>query len=323
MKAASVYTQKMVSGWSRRRTGYWSVLGRDVRRDKWLYLMLVPAALYFLIFVYKPIWGLKIAFQEYNVFLGSAGSPWVGFENFVKFFTGPYFWRLLKNTVLISMYGLVFGFPVPIILALLFNEVRSKGLRRFTQTCTYIPHFISAVVVAGIVTNFLSPSTGIVNNIIAAFGGERQYFLIRPENFRAIYTIMGIWKSAGFNSIIYLSALTAIDSELYEAAVLDGANKWKQVWHVTLPSILPTIVMMLIMNVGNLLNVGYETIILLYQPSTYETADVINTYVYRTGLLDSQYSTGAAIGMFNGVVGLLLVCGSNYISKRLTEYSLW
>lgn len=302
---------------------YLQMLKKDIARDWRLYVMLIPAVIYFFLFVYRPIWGLQIAFREYNIFLGYEGSPWVGLKNFTAFFTGPYFWRLLKNTVLISIYGLVFGFPVPIILALLFNEVRCSGFRRFVQTCTYIPYFISAVVVAGLVTNFLSPSTGIVNQIIAACGGERQYFLTKPEWFRPIYTIMNIWKNAGFNSIIYLSALTAVNAELYEAAVLDGAGRWKQTWHITLPSILPTIVMMLIMNVGNMLNVGYETILLLYQPATYETADVINTYVYRTGLMDSQYSQAAAVGMFNGFVGLLLVCGANYISKRLTEYSLW
>ncbi len=302
---------------------YFSVLAGDIRRDFRLYLMLVPVILFFVIFVYRPMWGLKIAFQDYNIYLGSKGSPWVGFKNFIDFFTGPYFWRLLKNTLLISLYGLLFGFPIPIILALLFNEMRRTGIRKIGQTATYIPHFVSAVVVAGLVTNFLAPNTGIINNIIAKFGGERQYFLMEPKYFRGVYTIMNIWRSAGFNSIIYLSALTSVDETLYEAAVLDGANRWKQIWHVTLPGILPTIVTMLIINLGNILNVGYETIILLYQPATYETADVISTYVYRTGLIDGQYSLGAAIGMFNGVVGFILVFVTNKISKRVTEYSLW
>ena len=302
---------------------YFRELKRDLFRDKLLYLMFIPTALFFIFFVYRPIWGLQIAFRDYKVFSGLEGSEWIGFKNFIDFFSGPYFWRLIKNTFLISLYGLVFGFPVPIILALMFNEVRSKALKKFTQSSMYIPYFISAVIVAGLVTNFLSPSTGVINNMIAFFGGERQYFLSKPECFRAVYTLMNIWKTAGFNSIIYMAALTAIDAELYEAAVLDGANRWRQTWHVTLPCILPTIVMMLITNIGNMLNVGYETIILLYQPATYETADVINTYVYRTGLLDAQYSQAAAIGLFNGTIGLILVCGANYLSKRLTEYSLW
>lgn len=302
---------------------YFKRLGNDIKRDKLLYLMLIPFAAYFIIFVYKPMYGLQIAFKDYNVFKGVSESPWVGMENFTEFFSGPYFWRILKNTVMISLYDLVFCFPAPIILALLFNEVKSKGFKKFAQTSTYIPYFISAVVIAGLVTSFLSPSTGIVNNIIALFGGERTYFLTQPHYFRGIFTIMNIWKTAGFNSIIYLSALTAIDEGLYEAAVIDGANRWKQTTHITLPGIMPTMVMMFIMKIGNMLNVGYELIILLYQPTTYETADVINTYVYRTGLVDANYSLAAAVGLFNGLVGMVLVCTANSVSKRVTEYGLW
>ena len=302
---------------------YFKTLQRDIIQDKLLYVMLIPFILFYLIFQYKPMLGLVTAFQDYNVFLGIKDSPWVGFENFQKFFTSPYFWRTLKNTVAISLYDLAFCFPAPIILALLFNEIRCRWFKSITQTATYIPYFISSVIIAGMATSFLSPSTGIINNIIAVLGGERRYFLTQPQYFRGIYTIMNIWKTVGFNSIIYLSALTAVDSSLYEAAMLDGASRWKQTIHITLPSILPTIVMMLIMKVGHLFNVGYETIILLYQPSTYETADVINTYVYRTGLVGAQYSLASAVGLFNGVVGMVLVFGANYVSKRVTEYSLW
>lgn len=302
---------------------YFRRLGVDIMRDKLLYIMLIPFVAYFVIFVYKPMAGLQIAFKEYNVFKGISESPWVGLNNFVEFFSGPYFWRILRNTVVISLYDLAFCFPAPIILALLFNEVRQKTFKKFAQTATYIPYFISSVVIAGLVTSFLSPSTGIVNNIIALFGGERKYFLTQPEYFRGIFTIMNIWKTAGFNSIIYLSALTAIDEGLYEAAVIDGAGRWKQTTHITLPGIMPTMVMMFIMKIGNMLNVGYEQIILLYQPTTYETADVINTYVYRTGLIDADYSLAAAVGLFNGLVGMILVCTTNYLSKRITEYSLW
>ena len=305
------------------RGAYFKTLKRDIIQDKLLYVMLIPFILFYLIFQYKPMLGLVTAFQDYNVFLGIKDSPWVGFENFQNFFTSPYFWRTLKNTVAISLYDLAFCFPAPIILALLFNEIRCRWFKSITQTATYIPYFISSVIIAGMVTSFLSPSTGIINNIIAALGGERRYFLTQPQYFRGIYTIMNIWKTVGFNSIIYLSALTAVDSSLYEAAMLDGASRWKQTIHITLPSILPTIVMMLIMKVGHLFNVGYETIILLYQPSTYETADVINTYVYRTGLVEAQYSLASAVGLFNGVVGMVLVFGANYVSKRVTEYSLW
>ena len=307
----------------KKKVGYFRLLGHDMWRDRWLYCMMLPTLAFFVLFVYRPMWGLRIAFQDYNVFLGASKSPWVGFDNFVAFLTGPYFWRLMKNTVLISLYALCFGFPLPIILALLFNEMRCKSVQKIARTATYIPHFVSAVVVAGMVTNFLSPSTGIINNLIAAFGGERKYFLMESKYFRIIYTLMNIWRSAGFSSIIYLAALTAVDNSLYEAAVIDGANRIKQIWHVAIPAILPTIVIIFITNLGNLLNVGYETIILLYQPSTYETADVISTYVYRTGLLDGQYSLGAAIGMFNGLIGFILVYVANKVSNRVTGYGLW
>ena len=269
------------------------------------------------------MFGLQIAFKNYNVFQGISESPWVGFEHFKTFFTSPFFGRTLKNTLMLSLYNMLFAFPAPIILALMFNEVQKIKFKKFVQTCTYIPHFISVVIVASLVTSFLSPSSGVINTIISAFGGEKVYFLTKPEYFRTIYTIMGIWQSTGFNSIVYLSVITAIDTSLYEAAMIDGANKWKQITNVTIPSILPTIVMMFIMRLGNILNVGYESIILLYQPATYETADTIGTYIYRVGLENSQYSLATAVGLVNGVVGLLLVILSNTISKRVTEYGLW
>lgn len=298
-------------------------LWKDIRQDKLLYLMmLLPIAIYIL-FIYKPMLGLQIAFKDYNVFQGIEDSPWIGFENFKTYFTSPFFTRTLKNTIMLSLYNMIFSFPAPIILALMFNEVRNTNLKKFVQTCTYIPHFISVVIVASLVTSFLSPTSGIINTLISAFGGEKVYFLTKPEYFRAIYTIMGIWQGTGFNSIVYLSVITAIDSSLYEAAMLDGANKWNQITHVTLPSILPTIVMMFIMRLGNTLNVGYESILLLYQPSTYETADTIGTYVYRIGLENSQYSLATAVGLVNGIVGLILVVLSNKLSKHVTEYGLW
>ena len=302
---------------------YLSKLCTDIMRDKLLYIMLIPFVVYFVLFVYKPMYGLQIAFKDFNVFKGITDSPWVGMRNFTEFFQGPYFKRILVNTLMISLYDLIFCFPAPIIMALLFNELRVEKFKKFAQTTVYIPYFISAVVVAGLVTNFLSLNTGIINNFIALFGGERQYFLVQPQYFRGVYTVMNIWKTTGFNSIIYISALTSIDEGLYEAAVIDGASRWKQTLHITLPCLMPTMIMMFIMKIGNTLNVGYEQIILLYQPSTYETADVINTYVYRTGLLDANYSLASAVGLFNGVVGMILVCVTNYISKRITEYSLW
>ena len=301
----------------------WQIFWKDLKRDKLLYLLLILPITVYALFYYKPMFGLQMAFKNYNVFQGISESPWVGFEHFKTFFTSPFFGRTLKNTLMLSLYNMLFAFPAPIILALMFNEVQKIKFKKFVQTCTYIPHFISVVIVASLVTSFLSPSSGVINTIISAFGGEKVYFLTKPEYFRTIYTIMGIWQSTGFNSIVYLSVITAIDTSLYEAAMIDGANKWKQITNVTIPSILPTIVMMFIMRLGNILNVGYESIILLYQPATYETADTIGTYIYRVGLENSQYSLATAVGLVNGIVGLLLVILSNTISKRVTEYGLW
>jgi len=252
-------------------------------RDRHLYIMLIPFLLYYIIFYYKPFAGLKMAFQDYQPFLGIEGSRWVGFDNFVTFFTGPYFWRLIGNTLLISIYNLIFAFPIPIILAILFNEVKNSRFRTAVQTISYMPRFISTVVIAGLVVNFLSPSTGIVNILLEKFGIESVYFLTKPEYFRAIFVLQGIWASAGFGSVIFYSAISSIDLELYEAATIDGAGRWKQTLHITLPSLLPTIGIMLILQIGNIMNVGYEMIILLYQPVTYETADIIGSYVYPYG----------------------------------------
>jgi putative aldouronate transport system permease protein len=298
-------------------------LKRDLYRDWQLYLLLVPAVAYYILFIYKPFYGLQIAFKDYSLFKGIAASKWVGFEHFVKFFQGPYFLRTLKNTFFIGLYGVVFSFPAPIIFALLLNEMQNKKLRGMIQTLSYMPYFISIVVVAGLVVNLLSPSTGLINMIIKKFGGEPIYFLTQPNMFRPIYILMYIWKDTGFASIIYFAALSSIDPQLYEAAYMDGANKFKRMMHITLPGILPTIMILLILKLGTILNVGYESIILLYQPATYEKADVINTFVYRTGIAEGRYDVATAVGLFNGVVSLILVSASNIISKKTTEYGIW
>ncbi len=285
-------------------------------RDRYLYLLIAPMIIWTFLFKYKPLYSLQIAFKDYNLYKGINASPWVGFEHFETFFTGPYFLRTLSNTFILNAVILVIGFPVPIILALLINEVRSKGFKKWIQTATYLPHFISAVVIAGIVINFLSPSSGVVNLILERFGLEKIYFLIKPEYFRGIFVSMNIWQEAGFNSIVFLAALSSIDIQQYEAARIDGANKWKQVLHVTIPGIMPTIMIMLIIRIGNLLNLSFEKIILLYNPSTYETADVLSTFVYRTGLVNAQYDLGAAIGLFEALVAFVLVFGANRLSKK-------
>lgn len=295
----------------------------EVKKNWQLYTLFVPCIIWYLLFVYKPMTGVVIAFMDYNPFRGISGSEWVGLSNFYDFFRGPYFTLTLKNTVLISLYSLIFEFPASIILALMINEVRNKYFKSFIQTFSFMPYFISIVVVAGITVNFLSPSTGIVNILLSRLGFERIYFLSLPEYFRSIFVSMNIWKNAGFNALIYIAALTGVDPNLYEAAKIDGVNKWQEIFYITIPGIMPTIVVMLIMRVGSMLQIGYESIILLYQPVTYQTADIINTYVYRIGLLNQNYGLSTAVGLFNSVVALLLVVLANYTSKKFTENSMW
>lgn len=302
---------------------YWRKLGKDIIRDKYLYLMLLPCLAYYIIFHYFPMYGLQIAFKDYNIFKGISDSKFVGLYHFNRFFHSPEFGRVLRNTITISLYSLAVGFTAPIVMALLLNEVRRKWFSSFVQTIVYIPHFISMVVVAGLVVNLLSPSYGLVNMIIQKLGGEKIYFMMEPKYFRTIYVLMNAWKETGFASIVYIAALTAVDTQLYEAAMIDGAGRWKQTLYVTIPGILPTIITMLIMRIGNILLLGYEGIILLYQPSTYEVADIISSYVYRCGMRETQYSYAAAVDLFNGVISLILVMSANRISRKLTETSLW
>lgn len=261
---------------------------RDLRRDYLLYIMILPMMLWFLIFLYKPMIGLQIAFKDFSLWRGIAGSEWIGFDHFVTLFSDDYFIRAIKNTFVISFYSLLFAFPFPILLAVMFNEFRNTWLKRGAQTIVYLPHFISVVVLAGIVVNFMSPSTGVVNHILEALGFERIYFLAQPEFFRPIFIGSNIWKEAGFESIVYMAAIAGINPELYEAARVDGANRWKIIRHVTIPCIIPTILIMLIIRIGNIVEVGFEYVILLYQPSTYESADVISTFIYRNGLVRIQ-----------------------------------
>lgn len=301
----------------------------DLKKNRELYLMLIPAILFYLVFCYGPMYGAIIAFKDYSPRLGILGSEWVGFKHFESFFTGPYFFRILKNTLVISISSLVCGFPAPIILALLINELTKKRFAKFVQTITYLPHFISLVVLCGMIKSF-TLNTGFINNLLVMITGgawEPRTFLNEPQYFVPIYVISNIWQQVGWGSIIYLSALTSIDQELYEAAMIDGAGRWRQTWHVTLPGILPVIVIQLILNIGGLLGVGYEKIILLYNESTRETADVISTFVYRRGLLAeggaNQWSYSTAVGLFNSVINFLLIIMANRISGWLTDTSLW
>ena len=301
---------------------YFHFLKRDFVRYRGLYFMFLPVIIYFVLFHYMPMYGAQIAFKDFTPNGGIEGSVFVGVKHFESFFNGLYFTRLMKNTLLLSAYQMLFGFPAPIILALMMNELRVKAFKRFVQTVTYLPYFVSLMVVCSLVINF-SAYNGLFNDIAVIFGGERTSLLLQPQNYRPLHIGSGIWQNLGWNSIVYISALSAIDQELYEAAVIDGAGRWKQTLHVTLPGILPTIVIMLIMRLGQVMNIGFEKIILLYNDATLETADVISTYVYRRGLLDASYSFSSAVGLFNSVVNTFLLVTANAISNKLNETSLF
>ena len=263
-----------------------------------------------------------MAFMDYSPRLGFEGSEWIGWANFTRFFNSPYCMQLIRNTLVLSVYGIIFGFPAPIILALLLNELKSMKFKKVVQTVTYLPHFISLVVVCGIIKDF-TMSTGLITDIVVFFGGERTSLIQDPNLYRTIYIVSDIWQGVGWGSIIYLSALAGVDEQLYEAAAIDGAGRWKQLLNVTIPGITPTIITMLIMKLGQVLGSSYEKTILLYNEATYETADVISSYIYRVGLLDRDWGYSAAIGLFNSVINLILLIVANKISKKVTETSLW
>lgn len=284
--------------------------------------MALPVIAFYICFSYIPIYGLQIAFKNFSPGLGIFGSPWNGFQHFVDFFQGPYFVRTLRNTLLISLYTLIFSFPAPIFLALMLNEVKSTGLKRTIQTASYLPHFISLVVICGIIKEF-TQADGLINNIFALFGGTKSTMLIDPKKFRAIYVISDLWQTIGWNSIIYLSALSGVDPNLYDAAAIDGAGRFQKIIHVTIPGIIPTVIIMFILRVGQFMNVGYEKILLLYNSNTYETADVISTFIYRKGLIESNFGFSTAVGLFNALVNFVLVIAVNKISAKVGETSLW
>ncbi len=295
---------------------------RDLRLNKYLYIMILPVIAFYLVFCYAPMYGVIIAFKDFAPMKGIMGSRWVGLLYFRQFFTSIYAWRTIRNTLLLSIYSLLWGFPAPILLALLLNEVKHIAFKKVVQTVTYLPHFISLIVACGLIVNF-TQQQGLINNLIAMLGGQRVLFLQKPEWFRTIYIGSGIWQEIGWGSIIYLAALGGIDTELYEAAAMDGAGRWKQTIHVTLPGIMPTIVILLIMNIGHLMSVGYEKVILLYNPLTYTTADIISSFVYRMGLQNFNYGYATAVGLFNSVVNLVLLVAANFISRKVNETSLW
>ncbi|GHU24542.1 putative multiple-sugar transport system permease YteP [Spirochaetia bacterium] len=305
----------------KRSSGNWVL--DELLHYKGLYFMLIPVVAYYVIFCYVPMYGVQMAFRDFSPRLGITGSPWAGLRHFREFFGSIYFVRLLRNTILINFYGLIFGFPVPIIFAILLNELRLKKFKGFVQTVSYLPHFVSIVVIAGIIKSFTA-----TDGLFSVLGSQwfsfpKQNMLMIPDYFRSIYVISDIWQEMGWSSIIYIAALSGINSELYEAAEVDGAGRFRQIWHVTLPGLIPIIMTMLVLRIGSMLFLGFEKVFLLYNEGIYETADVISTYVYRKGLIDGSFSFSTAVGLFNSVVNMVLLVSANRISKRLTQQSLW
>lgn len=296
-------------------------LRRAIRRDKLLYLMLVPGVTHLLLFKIAPIGALVIAFQDYSPFQG-LGSPWVGLHQFARFFEDPNAWRLVKNTLILAFGTLLFSFPVPIVFALFLNEVRTRWLRKAVQTVSFVPYFISSAVLVSILYTLLSPQGGLVNEVIKAVGGQPISFFTEPDWFRPSYIGMNIWQTFGYGTIIYIAAMASIDPALYESAEIDGAGRWKKMWHVTLPSIRPMMVVMLILAIGQILAVDLDKILLMYNPSVYDTADVVQTYVFRQAFASEgfpDYSYGAAVGLIQGVVALVMILSANRAAKKFND----
>lgn len=304
------------------KESWFTTVSKDFKRNRTIYLLLIPVLLYYIMFHYAPMYGSVIAFQNFKPQKGILGSDFVGLMHFKNFFNSPFFGRVLLNTLRISFSSIIFGFPAPILLALLLNELKFPRFAKVVQNITYMPHFISLVVICSLIREF-TLDTGVINYILGFFGFEATSLLNFPQYFTTVYVASGIWQEIGWGSIIYLAALSGLDPALYEAATIDGANRFDQMLHVTLPGILPTIIIMLILKLGQVLSVGYEKIILLYNDNTMSVADVISTYVYAKGLLDLDWSFSSAVGLFNSIINFLFLNVANFISKKTSEYSLW
>lgn len=301
---------------------YHKRLVKDLIRHKKLYLMLLPIIAYYIIFCYYPMYGAQVAFKDYVPKLGIEGSPFVGWKHFIEFFDSVYFTRLIRNTLSINFLCLLISFPAPILLAILLNEVRNQKFKKIVQTISYLPHFISTVVIAGMILEFTS-TNGFITTICSWFGMPNQNLMYNPNLFQPIYVLSEVWQGIGWGSIIYIAGIAGINGELYEAARIDGAGRIKQIFHVTIPGILPIIITMFILRVGNMMSLGFEKVFLLYNSSIYETADVISTYVYRKGLVDMNYSFSTAVGLFNSAINLILLFSANKLCKKFTDNSLW
>lgn len=305
-----------------RSGGYWARLGKNLIRDKWLYLLLLPGLVFFFIFKYIPMYDLRIAFMDYNPFDPSK-SQWVGFQQFTDLFTKPAFLKVFKNTIVISLWKMVIGFPIPIILALLMNEMRSIKFKKVSQTLLYLPYFISWIIMGGLIMNFLDPSTGIITAIIKAFTGQDMQVLTSKSAFVPMLVISDVYKGMGWGTIIYFAALSGVDPQLYEAASIDGAKRFKQLLHITIPAIMPTVIIMLILNCNNILNAGFDQIFMLYSAPVYDVADIIDTYVYRIGIKQTNYSFSTAAGMFKSVIALILIVSVNFAAKKSGNEGIW
>lgn len=306
-----------------RKQNYFYRLGKDLKRNYILYLMLLPVIAYYAIFAYAPMYGVQLAFRDFMPKLGITGSPWIGMENFQRFFNSYLFMDILKNTLQISIYSLLVGFPMPIIFALFLNYVRFGKLKKTVQMVSYAPYFISMVVMCGMLVIFMAPQTGIFNVVRSWFGLDSIAFLSEPTMFKSIYVWSGVWQGMGWSSIIYISALSGVDFEMHEAAIIDGATKLKRIWHIDLPSIKSTVIVLLILQIGQLMNVGFEKIYLLQNPMNMSHSEVISTYVYRMGLINSDYGYSTAVGLFNSLINVILLVTVNQISKRVSKTSLW
>ncbi len=298
-------------------------VANEMKRHWQLYVMLILPLTYLIIFAYIPMGGVIIAFKDYSIRGGIWGSDWVGFEHFINFFKTPDFVKLLRNTLILSLYNLVITFPMPIILALAVNELKSKAYKKVVQMVTYMPYFISTVVLVGTMKNIFSPRTGLINNIIALFGGAQTDFMGNPDLFRTMYVWSGVWQGMGYSAVIYIAALANVDSSQVEASLMDGAGRFARVWHVDLPAIMPTIVIQLILAVGSVMSLGYEKVFLMQNPVNTEVSEVISTFVYKRGIAGFQYSYSAAVGLFNSVVNLVLIALANIFAKKVGETSLW
>ncbi|MFJ3390373.1 ABC transporter permease [Lysinibacillus sp. NPDC086135] len=315
-------TKRLFKKQSKVKRNHWIEWKKSIRKNWELYLLLVPVILYFLIFHYYPLYGLQIAFKDFIATKGITGSPWVGFKHFERFFDSYYFGRLIKNTIGIGVFTLLVSFPVPIIIALLLNEVKSLRFKKFIQTIIYAPHFLSTVVVVGMLLLFLK-SDGMINQIITLFGGTPIDFISEPAWFKSIYVLSDVWQTMGWSSIIYIAALSAVDPAQHEAAMMDGASKFQRIIHINIPAIMPTIVILFILNVGSVMAIGFEKVFLLQNDLNMSTSDVISTFVYRSGILEAQYSFSAAVGLFNSIINFILLIMVNQIAKKVSDTSLW